>query len=160
MKSKLSLSIAFLTGIIFAAIIGWNSNAEKNTVKFREISNPDSRPVIAVRKIKLKPNITAETFEKFATRVTNDEFGKFPGVKFSFGKGERGDEIGSYVVFWEFDSRFTRDFYAPSENKKASPEALKFIEDYFNKYDPEFSKVAEVITPAGKEGYTDYLILY
>lgn len=152
--------MAFVTGIIFTAIIGWNSNDDKKIEnKSIEISNYQSRPIIAVRKIKLKTGVTPEAFEKFVTRVTNDEFGRFPGVKFNYGKGERGDEIGSYVVFWEFDSKLTRDFYAPEGDKKTSPEALMFIDNFFNKYSPEFDKLAEVVVPAGKEGYTDFLIL-
>lgn len=114
MKKKLSLLMAFATGIAFTAIIGWNSHDDKKIAhQSNSISNPDSRSVLAVRKIKLKAGITTEAFEKFATKVANDEFGKIPGVKFYYGKGERGDDPGNYIFFMDFDSKSTRDFYGP-----------------------------------------------
>jgi hypothetical protein len=122
---------------------------------------PDSRPVIALRKMKLKAGITAEAFEKFSVKAANDEYGKLPGVKFYFGKGERGDEPGSYLYFIEFDSKTTRDFYAPAEdnNSKRSDEATRLLDGFFKNFDQDLDKLAEVITPAGKKGYVDYIVL-
>jgi hypothetical protein len=111
--------------------------------------------------MKLKAGITADAFEQFAANAANDEYGKLPGVKFYFGKGERGDEPGSYLYFIEFDSKTTRDFYAPDEddNAKRSAEAIRLLDVFFKKFDEDLHKLAEEITPAGKKGYVDYIIL-
>lgn len=161
MKKKLPLLLAFAMGIAFTAIISWKSNDDKKVItKFYNQPNPETSPIIAIRKIKLKDEVSAAVFEKFATKVGNDEFGKLPGVKFYYGKGERGDEPGSYLLFMEFDSKTTRDFYAPAEDDdtKRSEEAKKMVGAYFAKYDTEYNKLAEVIVPAGKKGYVDYII--
>jgi hypothetical protein len=153
---------SFLAGIFFTAIISWTGNNKQTN---SEGANSDSNPVIAVRKIKLKEGVSADAFEKFAVRVAHDEFGKLPGVKFYYGKGERGDDPGSYLLFYEFDSKTTRNFYAPTEGAengtqiKRTPEAEKMVNDYFSKYNPEFGKLAEVIKENGKKGYIDYIIL-
>jgi hypothetical protein len=149
---------SFLAGIFFTAIISWTGNNKQTN---SEGANSDSNPVIAVRKIKLKEGVSTDAFEKFAVRVAHDEFGKLPGVKFYYGKGERGDEPGSYVMFYEFDSKTTLLHYAPGEddNSKRSPEVTKMVDAFYAKFNPEFNKLAEVIKPAGKKGYVDYLIL-
>jgi hypothetical protein len=158
MKQRLLLLLAFVSGITFTMIISWETHDNE---KIYTTDNPDSSPVLAIRKIKLKSGVTAEAFEKFAAKVANDEFGKLPGVKFYYGKGERGDEPNSYVLFMDFDSKTTRNFYAPSEDddSKRTAEAAKMVNDFFIKYNPEFDKLAEVVTPAGKKGYVDYIIL-
>ena len=162
MKKKLPLMLAFAMGIAFTAILSWKNNDDKSaSLKFNNPQSPESNPVIALRKIKLKDGVSGDAFEKFAMKVSNDEFGKLPGVKLYFGKGERGDEPGSYILFMDFDSKAARNFYAPGEddNVKRSVEAAKMVDAYFAKYSPEFDKLAEVITPAGKKGYVDYIIL-
>jgi hypothetical protein len=153
---KFSLLIAFISGIILTAIVSWKDNT--NQIGSRQ--SPNNNPVLALRKIKLKDGISADVFEKFARRVSHNEFGKLPGVKLYFGKGERGDEPNCYVLFMDFDSKVTRNFYAPVEddNSKTSPEASKMVNAFFVKYNPEFDKLCEVATPAGKKGYVDYLI--
>lgn len=154
---KIYLLLAFISGIALTSIVSWKTNNNETAVK----QSPENRPVIALRKIKLKDGVSADAFEKFATKIANDEYGKLPGVRFYYGKGERGDEPNSYVLFMEFDSKSTRDFYAPAEDddSKRSAEAKKFVEGYFSKYSPEFDKLAVVNTPAGKKGYVDYIIL-
>lgn len=150
---KLSILSAFFAGIIVTCVVSWKSN--------ETVPKTDNPPVLAVRKVKLKNGVSAEAFEKFAARAAHDEFGKLPGVRIYFGKGERGDEPNTYALFFEFDSKSTRGFYAPSEDDNAgrSAEASKLLDAFFASYDPEFDKLAEVITPAGKKGYVDYLII-
>ncbi len=157
---RIPMLLAFIAGIMFTTIISWENKSAENHPGNKN-KNPDSRPVLALRKVKLKAGVSAEAFEKFAMKVANDEFGKLPGVKFYYGLGERGDEPGTYVFFMEFDSKTTRNFYAPGEddNTKRSTEAAKMVDDFFKNYNPEFNKLAEVVTPAGKKGYVDYIIL-
>ena len=149
-------------GIVFTATIGWRTTGENNITR-QKMDNqqaPDNRAVIAIRKIKLKEGVSAETFERFAVKLANDEYGKLPGVKFYFGKGERGDEPKSYIYFMEFDSKSTRDYYAPAEddNAKRSADAAKMVDEFFNKMYADFNKLAEVMTPSGKKGFVDYII--
>jgi hypothetical protein len=164
MKKKSLLLIAFCSVIGVATLISWKSNVHKNIsgkAINHESENPDSRPVIALRKMKLKAGITADDFEQFAAKAANDGYGKLPGVKFYFGKGERGDEPGSYLYFMEFDSKTTRNFYAPDEddNAKRSAEAIRLLDVFYKKFDEDLHNLAEVITPAGKKGYVDYIII-
>ncbi len=122
--------------------------------------HPDSRPIIAMRKVKLKEGVSADAFEKFAIKIASGEYGSLPGAKFYYAKGERGDETGSYISFIEFDSKATRDFYAPvaDDNTKTPPEVRKMIEAFFGKFDQEAGKLVEA-AGSGKKGYTDYIIL-
>lgn len=158
---KINHFITFLAGILFTILIAWSDNSQnqKSTVA------PDSNRILAIRKIKLKEGVTEAAIEKFAIRVANDEFGILPGVRLYCGKGERGDEPGTYVLFMDFDSKTTRNFYSPEEGKqdgmeiKRSAEAEKMVNALFSKYTPEFNKLAEVIIPSGKKGYVDYIIL-
>lgn len=110
---KIPIPLAFIAGILFTAVISWNNKTSDHPFGFYR-QNPDIRPVLALRKVKLKEGVSIETFEMFAIRAANNEFGKLPGVKFYYGKGERGDEPGSYISVFEFDSKITRNFYAPA----------------------------------------------
>lgn len=147
---------SFLAGILFTAIISWTGNNKQTK---SETGNPDSNPVIAVRKIKLKEGVSTDAFEKFAVRVAHNELGLLPGVKIYYGKGERGDEPGTYILFYEFDSKTSRNFYAPEPGITRSADAKKMLDDYFAKYNAEFNKLAEVIKTDGKMGFVDYIIL-
>ncbi len=104
--------------------------------------------------------VSGEAFEKFAVNVAKGEYGSLPGARLYYGKGERGDEVGSYIYFIEFDSKATRDFYAPAadDNTKTPPEVVKMLEAFFSKFSPEADKFVEVVA-TGKNGYTDYIIL-
>jgi hypothetical protein len=160
---KLSLLFAFISGIALSAIIGWKSNNNENATKHAiryDASNPDSRPILSLRRVKLRPGVSVDAFEKFAVKVAEGEYGHLPGVKFFYGKGERGDEPNSYIFFMKFDSKNTRDFYAPvaDDNTKTSTEVKKMIDTFFSKFSPEAEKLVEEIA-TGKKGYTDYIIL-
>jgi hypothetical protein len=107
--------IAFAMGISVTAILSWKNNDEnvaKQGTRYN-MPNPDSRPIIALRKLKLKSGISAEEIEKYAVKLAHKEYGKIPGAKEYIAKGERGDEVGNYIYVTEFDSKITRDFYYP-----------------------------------------------
>ncbi len=161
---KISMTlIAFLAGMFFIGGISWKNN-EDNVGKQNAITtttqHPDNKPILAVRKVKLKGGVSAETFESFAVKVAAGEYGNLPGLKIYYGKGERGDELGSYILFMAFDSKTTRDFYSPiaDDNTKTPAEVRKLIDSFFNKFTPEADKLVEPIS-SGKKGYTDYIIL-
>jgi hypothetical protein len=163
MKNKILLPFVFVMGIAFTAIISWKDNQDKKTVtQVKNISNSENRPILAIRKIKLKEGVTAESFEKFAIKAKNGDYCKLPGVKIYFGKGERGDEPDTYLYFLEFDSKLTRDFYAPdadnANSPKTGPDAKKLLDSYVNNFMMEFNKLAD-FQMNGKKGYTDYIIL-
>lgn len=149
---RFTLAIGFMAGLLLPLLIGWKDSRQENA----KVS-----AVLAIRKIKLKPGTTEAAMDQFASRVAQGEFGKLPGVRIEFAKGERGDEPGSYVLLMHFDSKATRDFYAPDEaiQGKRSDQVTKMIDDYFKAYNAEFDKLAEQVKPPGKEGYVDYLIL-
>ncbi len=64
------------------------------------IKNPETRAVIAIRKVKLKSGASAEAFEKWAAKLANDEYGKVPGVKYYVAKGERGGRNRKLYMWW------------------------------------------------------------
>ncbi len=160
MKKILVPLIAFAMGISVTAILSWKNNDE-NVAKQGTHYNtpkPDSRPIIALRKVKLKSGASAEEFEKYAAKLAGKELGKIPGVKEYIAKGERGDEVGSYIYVTEFDSKITRDFYYPipgTDTSKTSREALKFLNSFTEL--GEFTRMAEIVP--GDQNYTDYIVL-
>jgi hypothetical protein len=161
MKKILVPTIAFLLGASVMAIISWkNNNDEKGKKQIsNNLPNPDARPIIAIRKLKLKTGASADTLEDFAVKLAHNEYSKMPGVKEYIAKAERGDDMGSYIYVTEFDSKITRDFYYPipgGDSSKTSPEALKFL--HSGTPGPDLSHSIELV-PSGKEGYTDYIVL-
>lgn len=158
---KLPLLLAFLSGIAVTAAVGWKNNPaiELQPAYHASKANPDNRRIIAIRKMKLKPGVTAEQFEAFAKQVAEGDHGALPGIRLYFGKADRGQEIGTYVGFTEFDSKATRSFYAPTADnadKDATEAAKKMLEPYFSQYLPTLGKLCEIPFP---DVYTDYLIL-
>ncbi len=157
------LLVGVIAGVVFIAATSWKNNDVNNPVNQNAVitsQHPDSRPILAMRKVKLKEGVSAEALEAFAVKVAEGEYGNLPGTKFYYGKGERGDETGSYILFMEFDSKATRDFYSPvaDDNTKTPAEVRKLIDGFFNKFSPEADKLTEPAT-TGKKGYADYIIL-
>ncbi len=160
---KFSLVLAFILGITITGVISWKTHDRENKsnhIMKDKLQNNDSRTILAMRKVKLKAGASAEAFETFAEKLAKGDYGSLPGAKFYYGKGERGDEVGSYIYFIEIDSKATRDFYAPvaDDNTKTSVEVRKMIDAFFSKFSPEAGKYVEEVA-TGKNGYTDYIIL-
>jgi hypothetical protein len=57
---KIPLLLAFISGIALTGIISWKNNNSEIAKKPNShiMGNPENRPIVAVRKIKLKPGIT------------------------------------------------------------------------------------------------------
>lgn len=161
MKKQFLLVLVFAAGIATSAILSWNvKDASSRQLIVTEKVSPDNKPVMAIRKIKLKQGTSEQTFNAFASKVANNEYGKVPGAKFYIVKGERGDEVGTYLFVIEFDSKGTRDFYYPTEgadSTQISADARKLLLPW-NGIAADFGKIAEVVT-TGKLSYTDYVLL-
>jgi hypothetical protein len=161
MKQNLLLIFFFIAGMATTALIGWKTDNEKTIAKaLHDRANPDSRPVMAIRKVKTKAGVAAQSFEQWATKLPANEYGKIPGAKFYIAKGERGDEAGTYLFVIEFDSKHTRDFYYPvagADSSKISADARRLLQPW-NAIASEFGKMGEVVS-TGREGYTDFIIL-
>lgn len=162
MKKTFIPLLSFLAGMFLTAMISWKDTSNKNAAKqttYYNAFNPDARPVISLRKVKLKPGVSSETFEQFAVKIARNEYGKFPGLKTYFAKGDRGDETGSYIYVMEFDSKVSRNFYAPvpdSDDSQTSAEAKKFLSKVAAGL-AEFSTMADIVPTA--TSYTDYVAL-
>lgn len=162
MKGNALLPIVFLASIATTATISWKTktgDGEKMS-PHQSSSNPDSRPIIALRKVKAKAGVSTAAFETWAATLPHNEHGKIPGARFYVAKGERGDETGTYLFVIEFDSKRTRNFYYPTagaDSTKISADARRLLQPW-NKIVADFEKVGEGVQ-TGKESYTDYVIL-
>lgn len=158
-------TIFFSTAILFFLVIillSWhnkNNNHQKKPAGYFAPAD-DNRPVIAIRKMKLKPGASAEEFNKLAQKIAHKDFGALPGVKEYIAKGERGDEVGTYIYVIEFDSKKTRDFYYPkpgSDGSDASADAKRLMQSLDTSANQQFGKLVEMVP--GGAGYTDYLVI-
>lgn len=153
-----SLTALLLSAIIFLSWDNKNNNHTKKLPAYQ--GSADDQPIIAIRKLKLKSGASAQEFEKFAEKIAHKEFGTLPGVKEYIAKGERGDEVGSYIYVVEFDSKKTRDFYYPkpgSDGSDASADAKRLMQSLDTSSNQQFTKMVE-LAPGGS-GYTDYLVI-
>jgi len=109
--------------------------------------------VFGIHHLELKPGVDVAEFE----RIVSDEFNALPelaGWELSIVKGERGENIGKYVLIFEVESLETRNRDHPSGGT-FSPELQKV----FDTSSPTFDKLSSYLTtPLFKGGkFTDYV---
>jgi hypothetical protein len=160
MRKKIFFSSAVLL-LLVIVLLSWHNRSNNHQKKSANYFAPsdDNRPVIAIRKMKLKAGASEEEFNKLAHKIAHKEFGALPGVKEYIAKGERGDEVGSYIYVIEFDSKKTRDFYYPkpgSNGSDASADAKKFMQSLDTTVNQQFGRTGR--DGSGGTGYTDYLV--
>ena len=111
--------------------------------------------VFGIHHLELKPGADAAEFEQ----VVSDEFNALPklaGWERSIVKGERGDNIGKYVLIFEVESLETRNRDHPGGGP-VSPELQKWYDTSL----PMLDKLSSYLTtPLFRGGvFTDYVVV-
>ncbi len=108
--------------------------------------------VFGIHHLELKDDATAAEFE----RVVSDELNALsrpPGWQFSIVKGERGENVGKYVLIFEIESLEARNRDSPDDGTY-SPDFQKWL----GTNSPTFDKVSSYLTaPIGGGVFTDYV---
>lgn len=68
--------------------------------------------IYGLHSLELKPGVAGEDFERFYASTSNG-LPSLPGWRFALLKGERGDQLGQYLVLVEVDSMEDRDRVSP-----------------------------------------------
>jgi len=113
--------------------------------------------VIAVRILELKADVDTTEFDKFAYKEFNPAYdGTVPGIKLSIAKSDRGTDVGSYVLFWTFDSQIVRDLMIPA---KGNPTDwfLQIFED--QKLWDQWNKLGTYVVDGSLGKFNDYVVL-
>ncbi len=109
--------------------------------------------VFGIHHMELKNDADAAKFE----RIVSDEFNALPklaGWESSIVKGERGNNVGQYMLIMEVESLETRNRDIPGDGRPFSPELQK----WFDTTAPTFDKVSSYLTaPLGGGVFTDYV---
>ena len=64
--------------------------------------------VIGIHHLELKPGVTAQAFEEFFWKEYLPNAPKFSDTRVSLLKGDKGDQMGKYMIMIEFDSDLPR----------------------------------------------------
>ena len=113
--------------------------------------------VIAVRILDLKAEVDTAAFEKFAYEEFNPAYdGTAPGIKLSIAKSDRGTDVGSYVLFWTFDSQIVRDLMLPAEGNPTDW-FLQIFED--QKLWDQWNKLGTYVVDGSLGKFNDYVVL-
>lgn len=116
----------------------------------------DTMPLVGLLGIH-ELNVKAGMEEAFEAFVTDKYYpamkGRLPGLWYFVYKGDRGADIGSYIIIAAFDSVERRNAYYPEPDKVSETvsNALDSLEDIGN----EFSTYQET----EEDVYTDYVII-
>ena len=84
--------------------------------------------VIGVHLVDLKPGVSAEEFERFLIEEYAPGVSQMPGTKMLHYKGSRGDEVGTYALLFEFESRERWEELFPAHDEP-SQEVMQWIAD-------------------------------
>ena len=82
--------------------------------------------IVSVRQFALKPGVKPVDFEQ-AMQTEIAKAPDLPGWKASLGKGDRGEQVGNYLILWEIESVERRDAIAPAPGQP-SEEGRRWIE--------------------------------
>ncbi len=107
--------------------------------------------VFGIHHLELKDDANAAEFE----RMVSDELNALPrppGWQFSIVKGERGENIGKYVLIFEIESLEVRNRDSPGD--AYAPEFQKWLD----RNAPTFDKLSSYLTtPLASGVFTDYV---
>jgi hypothetical protein len=107
--------------------------------------------------VKLRPGVTTDEFEQFLREDWVEVLWSAPGVRSYVLKGNRGTEVGRYLIVSEFDRVHTRDLYSASGTvesdlwKQLSAEGLATSESIRAE-----ARWAELVVPDWADDHTDW----
>ncbi len=152
---KIFTIITFVFAILVAIVVGVKSFEVQanNKAIFTPTDEIGTTKVLRIRYCTLKQGVEPQEFERFVTEEFNplmNEF--FPGMPVMIMKGDRGPDVGQYIVVWE-SSLHVRNFYMPEPDKFS--EAVSAIGESYGDLSPQvqkrFSELAE------RTDFTDYV---
>jgi len=108
--------------------------------------------IFSVRQFALKPGVKPVDFEQ-AMQTEIAKAPDLPGWKASLGKGDRGEQVGNYLILWEIESVERRDEIAPASEQR-SEEARRYIEATATLW----QTFTEMATPTWNV-FTDYVVI-
>ena len=112
--------------------------------------------VLGIHYYTLKEGVESSEFERFITEEWNPVNRElFPGILIRLMKGERGSEIGNYILIYEMNSLYIRNFYFPTagEQTEAATTILEKCGEQCTQVWDRFEELAE------RSEYTDYVEL-
>lgn len=138
-------------------------SAEVTTVQslatVSEIAAADGSEVIAIRYLTLKDGVEAAAFERFAVEEYVPAINTYlPGVRAWIAKGERGTNVGGYVLVSFFESLHTRNYYFPDPDAEEMSEASQMAVDASGGLLQEVTDELTTYTDGFNE-YTDYVVI-
>jgi len=107
--------------------------------------------IIGVHQFELKPGVKPEDFEQ----AMREEIAKaldLRGTRMYLTKGERGEQVGDYLIMWEFESVERRNEIFPVQGQ-SSEECQRWIEATASLWQT-LSKMTTRKTP-----FTDYVVI-
>ena len=121
-----------------------------------QISRAAAGEVIAIRELQLNPGVDVAEFERFVRDSYNPSWqGAVPGMRGYIAKGDRGQQKGTYVLVFVFDSEKTRNTIFPKEGGGASEKFTALLQTPFS-----LGKTLEAyVEPGTLSVYTDYIAL-
>ena len=112
--------------------------------------------VLGIHYYTVKQGIGPQEFERFMVEewipVVHEIF---PGWRPMFMRGERGSQVGKYIVVWEISSLYVRNYYtpAPGENSEVAKSILEKHKDLLDRVRNRMNEMAE------RTELTDYVEL-
>lgn len=112
--------------------------------------------VLGIHHYSLKPGVDANAFEQFVVEQWSPVVsGVTPGVQLLLMKGERNAETGQYLLVFEIQSLYVRDYYwpTPGETTEAAEAAYARCGARCDKVWDQFDEMVE------RTGWADYAAL-
>jgi hypothetical protein len=112
--------------------------------------------LLGIHHLTLKDGVSPEEFERFIVEEFNPVLsGVFPGVRMMVMKGERGADVGEYLLAYDAQSLYVRDWYWPvaGESSEASTAVMQACGDVCSTVSDKYQSMAETAD------YTDYVQL-
>ena len=110
--------------------------------------------VYGLHTLQLNPGITGEDFERFAANNIK-QWPRLPGWRTALLKGDRGDEVGQYLVLVELESIDARDRVSPTGRMEDTEEGRQWVAAVGPLME-EWRQYVMQIPGAADAPYTDY----
>jgi hypothetical protein len=144
--------ITFILFIITIFQVSSSFAVEKNQKDAS--SEMNSGRMLGIHSYNLKDGVTPAEFEKFIVEEFNPVMrGLFPGIEVKFMKGEKGPKVGNYILVYDIQSQFVRNFYWPQQGGKTDA-SNKITDSCGEKCDKVWTRFQELVERAG---WADYI---
>ena len=148
--------ISIVSAVLVAIVIGIKSNEVQanNKAIFTPTDEINTGKVLRIRYCTLKQGVEPQEFERFMAEEFNPLMNEImPGIRIIVMKGERGPNVGQYIVVWEMNSLYVRNYYMPEPGEYS--EAFKTIGENCgepcDQLQTRFKELAE------RTNFTDYV---